>query len=146
MNGQWIGSYSGSSTGSIIVNIDERHEYYEGTANLIEDDHALPGSFVSFRTASKEPKFQFRTDVILALDPRSGAGLSLEDLKQRLGKDKVFSKYADVSGTVNHESLTLSWVTDTGVKGTCTLPRFKADQPSEFTSSPKVAWDSHGAE
>ena len=132
MNGQWLGSFSGSTTGSIIVNIDERQECYEGTANLIEDDRALPDSFVSFRTANKEPKFQFRTDVILALDPKTGAGLSLEDLKQRLGKDQVFSKYADVSGTVDHESLALPWVTDTGVEGKCTLPRSKADQPSEL--------------
>jgi len=70
--------------------------------------------------------------VILALDPKTGAGLSLEDLKQRLGKDQVFSQYADVSGTVDRESLTLAWVTDTGVEGRCTLPRSKADQPSEL--------------
>jgi hypothetical protein len=132
MNGQWLGRFAGSTTGSIIVNIDERQDHYQGTANLIEDDRTLADSLVSFRTASKEPKFQFRTDVILALDPKTGAGLSLEDLKQRLGKDHVFSQSADVSGTADHESLTLAWVTDTGVEGRCTLPRSKADQPSEL--------------
>jgi hypothetical protein len=60
MNGQWIGSYSGSSTGSIVVNIDERQEHYQGTAILIEDDQKFPYSVVSFRTANKDPKFQFR--------------------------------------------------------------------------------------
>jgi hypothetical protein len=132
MNGQWLGSFSGSTTGSIIVNIDERQEHYQGTANLIEDDRTLPDSLVSFQTASKEPKFKFRTDVILALDPKTGAGLSLEDLSQRLGRDQTFSQYADVSGTVDHESLSLSWVTDTGLEGKCMLPRSKADQPSEL--------------
>ena len=116
MNGQWLGSFSGSTTGSVIVNIDERQEHYEGTAVLIEDDQTLPHSLVSFRTTNKESKFQFRTGPILALDPRTGNGLSLDEVKQRLGKDEVFSKYADVAGAVDRESLTLSWVTDTGVR------------------------------
>jgi hypothetical protein len=132
MNGQWLGNYSGTSAGSIILNIDERQEHYEGSAHLIEDDRTLPDSFVSFRTPNKDPRFQFRTDVILALDPKTGSGLSLEELKERFGKDNIFSKYADVTGTVERESLTLSWVTDTGVEEKSVLPRSKADQLSEL--------------
>jgi hypothetical protein len=132
MNGQWLGRFAGSTSGSIIVNIDERTESYEGTANLIEDDENLPDSLVSFGTANKEPNFQFRTGVILALDKKTGAGLSLERLQQRLGADQAFSKYADVRGTVDQDSLTLSWTTDTGVQGNCVLPRSKAGEPSEL--------------
>jgi hypothetical protein len=132
MNGQWLGNYSGTTSGSIILNIDERQEHYQGSTHLIEDDRTLPDSFVSFRTPNKDPRFQFRTDVILGLDPKTGSGLSLEELKERFGKDNVFSKYADVTGTVEREALTLSWVTDTGVEGKSVLPRSKADQPSEL--------------
>jgi len=132
LNGQWLGTYTGSSTGSILVNIDERLEQYQGTAVLIEDDKALPHSLVSFQTANKEARFEFRASPILALDQMTGKGLTLEELSQRLGKDKVFSKYADVSGTVDLESLSLSWKTDTGIEGSCVLPRSKADQPSEL--------------
>jgi hypothetical protein len=132
MNGQWLGRFAGSTSGSILVNIDERTDSYEGTANLIEDDETLPDSFVSFRTANKEPNFQFRTGVILAIDKTTGAGLSLEQLQQRLGADQSFSKYADVRGTVDQDSLTLSWTTDTGVQGNCALPRSKAGKPSEL--------------
>ncbi len=132
MNGQWLGRFAGATSGSIVVNIDERPEYYEGTANLIEDDETLPDSFVSFRTANKEPSFQFRTGVILAIDKNTGAGLSLEQLQQRLGANQAFSKYADVRGTVDQDSLTLSWTTDTGVQGNCVLPRSKAGKPSEL--------------
>jgi hypothetical protein len=132
MNGQWLGNYSGTTSGSIILNIDERQERYEGSAHLIENDRTLPDSFVSFRTPNKDPGFQFRTDVILALDPKTGSGLSLDELKERIGKDNIFSKYADVTGAVEGESLTLAWVTDTGVEGKSVLPRSKADQPSEL--------------
>lgn len=132
MNGQWLGRFAGSTSGSIVVNIDERPEYFEGTANLIEDDENLPDSVVSFRTVNKEPNFQFRTGVILAIDKKTGAGLSLEELRPRLGADQAFSKYADVRGTVDQDSLTLSWTTDTGVQGNCVLPRSKAGEPSEL--------------
>lgn len=138
MNGQWLGRFAGSTSGSIIVNIDERTESYEGTANLIEDDENLPDSLVSFRTANKEPNFQFRTGVILALDKKTGAGLSLEQLQQRLGADQAFSKYADVRGTVDQDSLTLSWATDTGVQGNCVLPSSKAGKPSELVPLEKI--------
>lgn len=132
MNGQWLGKFSGSTTGSIIINIDERRERYEGTAILLEDEESLPHSVVSFQTADKESAFQFRAGPISALDPKTGNGLSLEELKHRLGADEVFSKYADVRGTVDSASLTLSWTTDTGVAGNCALPRSKADQASDL--------------
>jgi hypothetical protein len=132
MNGQWIGSYTGTTPGTIIVNIDERRGHYEGTAYLLEDDRTSLDSALSFRTANKEPKFQFRTDPIIALDPNTGDPLSWEELVQRLGKNESFSKYADVTGTLDREWLTVSWVTDTGMQGQCALPRSKADQPSEL--------------
>src|SRR5205823_5909154 len=122
-----------TTTGAIIVNIDERPGHYQGTAVLIEDDQSLPYSVVSFQTLDKDSQFQFRAvPPILAIDPRSGKPLALEELKKHLGEGESFSKYADVTGTVDRQSLTLSWVTDTGVKGKCVLPRSKADQPSEL--------------
>jgi hypothetical protein len=138
MNGQWIGTYSGTTAGAITLNIDERRDHYEGTAVLVEDDQRYPHSVVPFRTGDKESTFKFRTSPILALDPQTGQGLSLEQLQQRLGADEVFSKYADVSGAVDEASLRLSWVTDTGVNAECILPRSKADQPSELVPLEKT--------
>src|SRR5690242_19522438 len=132
MNGQWLGRYSGTTSGSMIVNIDERPDSYRGTAYLIEDDRNLPDSLAAFQTANKISPFEFRTEVILLLDPINGAGLSLEELKKRYGENEVWSKYADVKASVDRDSLKMSWVTDTGVKGECVLPRSKADQPSEL--------------
>ncbi|HZR67160.1 MAG TPA: FRG domain-containing protein [Terriglobales bacterium] len=140
MNGQWLGRYSGTTSGAMIVNIDERHDFYRGAAYLIEDDRKLPDSLTGFQTVNKESPFEFRTEVILPLDPINGAGLSLEELKKRYGEDEVWSKYADVKGTVDRDSLNMSWVTDTGVIGECVLPRSKADQPSELIAQYRN-WD-----
>ena len=53
LNGQWIGTYGGSSQGTIMVNVDERNSNYQGVAYLFSDDIRLPGTAVAFRTQDK---------------------------------------------------------------------------------------------
>ena len=69
MNGQWIGRYEGTQQGQIIVNIDERQSYFQGTATIIDDNPAVPIAVAFFRTPTKDRDFQFLASV-LPLDPR----------------------------------------------------------------------------
>ena len=70
MKGQWIGNYTGSSPGMIIVNVDERSTHYQGVAYLHESNPAIPSTAASFKTSKKERSFRFRTDVILPINVR----------------------------------------------------------------------------
>src|SRR5438093_12107546 len=72
MNGQWIGNYTGSSPGLIIVNVDERPTYYEGVAYLQESQPVLPSTAAYFRTPNKEREFRLRTNAILPINPATG--------------------------------------------------------------------------
>lgn len=140
MKGQWLGTYAGTSTGAIMVNIDERESYFQGTAYLVEDD---PIGFIpvaSFKTANKSTDFAFRTDPI---QPVSEQGLILdwEQIKKTFPGHN-FSKNAEVSGSWTRESLTLEWKTDIGAQGACTLPRSKASEPSELAAVTKD-WESY---
>lgn len=132
MNGQWLGTYAGSSGGKIIVNVDELELNYIGLAYLFNDNHTLPNSAASFSTPDKQRQFQFRT-AILAIDPASGNAVPWENVAAQY-PGVAFSKYADITGTCDKDALTLSWVTDTGVTGSCALPRSKADKPSELVA------------
>lgn len=132
MKGQWIGSYSGSNTGLIIVNIDERPSYYEGVAYLNESNNALPSTAAFFKTPNKGDQFKFRTDYLSPINPTTGITDSLDRVMNFYGKDVVVPKYADVTGTWSKEVLTLSWTTDIGTHGSCVLPCSKATQPSEL--------------
>jgi len=80
LNGQWHGTYAGSSTGHIIINIDEAESNYRGVAYLCGEDKSLPGSAAGFGTADKNKEFTFRTDWILALERASGQAIPLEDI------------------------------------------------------------------
>jgi hypothetical protein len=133
MNGQWVGTYMGSSSGQIVLNVDERSSFYEGTAHLLQDDQKGLNAAAAFHTTNKENKFQFRTDVILGINPISGAAIQFNDLKDRNGGE-AFPQYADVSGEWNSDTLKLSWVTDTAAQGSCILPKSRADQPSELVA------------
>jgi hypothetical protein len=132
MNGQWLGIYSGTNTGNITVNIDERSHYYEGAAYAIDKDAKLPSSVVFFRTENKDANFKFRTALIQAVDPATGNTVPWESLKNRFAQDTMFPTYADVTGTFEKDSLTLKWVTDIGSNGACVLPRSKSGEPSDL--------------
>ena len=57
MKGQWIGQYTGSSAGMIVVNVDERPSQYTAVVYLIENDKSFPSTAASFRTSDKNTPF-----------------------------------------------------------------------------------------
>ena len=42
MNGQWLGRYSGSNTGTLFINLDDIGTCYSGSAFAYNDDASLP--------------------------------------------------------------------------------------------------------
>jgi hypothetical protein len=137
MNGQWLGTFEG---GRIIVNIDELELTYDGIAYLWEDDPKFPSSVAVFSTPNKERSFKLRTSAIQAIDPASGLPAAWDTVKEKYGSELNFSTYADIEGSFTDNSLTFSWMTDTGVSASCVLPRSRADQPSELVAS-EMKWD-----
>ena len=132
MNGQWLGTYNGTSSGNIIINIDEMPSYFEGVAYLITDPTSLFGTFASFRTENKDNNFRFRTLEILPINPHTGIPDTWENVQKFYPNDTEVPSFADVEGTWNHEILSISWVTNIGGTGNCSLRRSNADQPSQL--------------
>ncbi len=137
MNGQWRGKFSGSTNGEITVNIDERPSWYEGIAYLHSDDSKnIPSVAASFRTSGKDHSFKVRTNGVLPIDPFSGFPVLLPIWEERIKKhypaNVTISSWADVTGSWENNDLKLSWKTDIGLEGDCTLTRLAAGQPSEL--------------
>ena len=131
MKGQWIGTYTGSSEGMIIVNIDERSSHYQGVAYLHDNKETLPSTAIYFKTNNKDREFDFRTDVMAPIDPQSKIAATWDQVKHHYPQEVTVSKDAIVKGSWNNNTLSLSWRTNIGVTGNCVLPRSMADQPSE---------------
>ncbi len=142
MKGQWIGSYEGTTQGTIVVNVDDRGRYFQGVAHLFEADSRFPHSLAFFRTADKAEQFKSRTYEIQAFDPETHFFNPWNIVKQRFGSDITFSQYADVEGHWNETHLTLTWTTDTGLNNTAALMHSQADQPSELIPIEKT-WSTY---
>lgn len=131
MNGQWVGTYSGSNEGLIIVNFDDRGSHYEGVAYLNEKDPTKPSVAAFCRTTDKSSQFQFGADGLLPINPFNG----LPDVWSNVEKNFpgiTFPTSAQVTGRLDGDWLHLSWVTDIGTHGSCALPKSGADKPSSL--------------
>ena len=143
LNGQWIRKYIGTTTGDIHVNIDEDESNYRGVAYQFPDDLALPRAVAYFSTLNKERDFSFPTEMIHAIDPGTFNALPWENVKAKYPEGIRFSQHADIRGSFDKHSLTMSWTTDEGVTGSCVLPRSRADEPSEIVPQ-EHDWNSYG--
>jgi FRG domain len=137
LNGQWIGSFGGSTPGDVVLNIDKTPTGYDGMAILANDDRSLPVTAVSLSIPKQETKFAVATNAILALDPQTLEPVPLDQIKPRFGS---FSSVAEVKGEVVNDNLHLSWATDIGVEGDCVIARSDAARPSELVAE-KMNWD-----
>lgn len=140
MKGQWIGRYSGSNSGIIIVNIDERSSYYEGVAYLHDDKPNLPSSAITFRTPNTNTDFQFNGLKTKAINPHTGFSDEWSNVKNLYADEVIFPESVDVSGVWNESELSLTWNSNINTNGTCILPRSKAKQPSDIVPFIKD-WD-----
>lgn len=141
LNGQWSGTYAGSSNGTIIVNIDNVESGFRGLAYLTDEDQGVPGSVVGFAITGKAREFSVRTDWIIFFDRVSGQGIPLESIAAKY-PGVAFPKYADVKGALANDALNLAWTTDIKTAHSGTLPRSKAGEPSELTPS-ELSWETY---
>jgi hypothetical protein len=139
MRGQWIGKAEGSNEGQIVVNVDELSSYFQGVAYLNEANILLPNVAAFFRTTDKAKEFSFRAN-IWPVNPQTGLSDQWENIKHLFGANVFMSKFADVVGGFGDEFLKLSWTTEAGNKGSCVLPRSKADKPSELVPESISGW------
>jgi hypothetical protein len=79
MNGQWSGSYSGTNSGLLVMDLDDMDTHYEGRVFAYDDTPALPGTFAFIKTPDKRSSFQLSVD-FLPVDPRTGVRQQVRDL------------------------------------------------------------------
>jgi hypothetical protein len=134
VKGQWIGSYTGSNSGSIVINVDDLASHYEGVAYLIDSDDALPTIVAPLRTPDKANAFHLSMTRILAWDPKLHRSAPWNVIKQHYSPNVIFPNSAHVAGSWDDHSLTLSWKTDIETTGECFLEGSKSDRPSDIQS------------
>ncbi|MBS1191264.1 MAG: hypothetical protein H6R10_3056 [Rhodocyclaceae bacterium] len=142
MNGQWLGTYSGSNDGTIIVNIDERPSAYQGIAYLHDSNSIMPSMAAGFATNGKGQNIQCRTTWIAPINPKTGHLDTWENAKTHFSYNIAIPQYADITGGWTSESLSLSWHTNINTFGSCSLPKSQANQPSKLVAA-EIDWETY---
>jgi hypothetical protein len=136
MHGQWQGQYAGSNSGSVVIDIDDFGDHYEGYAYLHDANPALPGSYAILRTDNKSNPCQFKA-AIFPLD-RNGQPTGWQALSPQF-PGVVFPATADIDAVWTSKELSLQWKTDIGTQGTATLPKTKSTDQSEYQPQ-QMSW------
>jgi len=145
MNGQWIGRYSGSNSGRIVADLDDRETHFEGPVTIYDDNQKMPFSWAYIKTPDRNTVFEICLDVF-PLDPRTGdPAPSWEQITALFPPNISFPKKATASFSVDEDGRTLKvqWKTDIGTFGAASLPRSRAGEPSELVPRADVScWGS----
>lgn len=114
MKGQWIGKATGDIEGLIILNADDRGNYYSGVAFFLPDNPQLPASAAFFQTESKKRHFKFKS-YLTAIEPTTGLAGDWNEI-QKYYPNVTHGKEALVKGSFAGNKLELQAVTDLGTK------------------------------
>jgi len=76
MNGQWTGSFTGTNTGALVIDLDDVGQIYQGTAFAYDNRRDFPRTF----EAIEIPKGQNQVSTTIHLQHiERGTGLFLSD-------------------------------------------------------------------
>ncbi len=137
MNGQWIGRYSGTNSGVLVIDMDDMDTHYEGRVFAYDDTPSLPDAFAFIKTPDKTETFQLSLD-LLPVDPRTGDPSSWEQLKALFPSDVTFPRRGEVSISRNNDTLNVSWKTDIGTASSAELPKSRAGEPTQYKPLPEI--------
>jgi FRG domain len=128
MNGYWYGTYEGTNSGRMVVEMDDMGDHFEGCAYVYDSNVSLPSSFTFMKTPNKATRLQYNTPM-LPLHPETGEPVAWNQIANRYPGVNVPTQ-ADVHCEWSAERITLTWRTNIGTNGAATLPKSEVTLPS----------------
>lgn len=95
MKGQWLGTYTGSVEGNVMINIDEVDDHFRGVAYVRPHDIRIPSSIAYFKTNDKSTSQKLIAE-IYPIDPSTGFQSTWEQVKKYYSDDVTHSNESDV--------------------------------------------------
>jgi hypothetical protein len=139
VKGQWIGTYTGTKGGRIIVNIDELRANFAGLAYAFNEGQIVAEVAVGFATLDKKIPFTLTTRDISPVGKDSFIPEPLSRVSHQY-PGLTFPETVDITGSVADGKLTLSWKTNLGTHGEAVLELSTADRPSSLSAN-QTSWE-----
>ncbi|MEJ0012295.1 MAG: FRG domain-containing protein [Bauldia sp.] len=140
MQGQWIGKYQGSNSGTAVVDLDDFGDHLEGNAYVFDDDPKLPGTLAFVRTVDQSPKQTLELR-LTPLHPFTGDILPREQLPE-IAPGVFHPETATATFEIKGNTLIVSWTTSVGTTGVAALAKSRSAEPSDYAPEDSVkSWD-----
>ena len=130
LSGQWVGKYSGSNFGSLVIDIDDAGDHYRGVACVWDENPQLPSSLVRFQTSSKANSHKLDNLPNVQLNPPGVLAT----------KGSSFPPTVNVEIELQGKNLSVKWFTPVGTAGTAITPKTRAEEKSELEPIPIKTW------
>jgi FRG domain len=138
MNGQWIGKYSGTNSGTLVADLDGVGASYQGIVFAYDSNPACPRMFAQINDI---PKGKDRFSLHVRLEHmKSGP-------EKVLTPDELAEKFsgvpteADTEWEITPDAISLKWTTNIGTNGGKMI-RGNGDKPSGLMPHPGVqTWE-----
>jgi hypothetical protein len=138
MKGQWTGKYTGTNFGTLLVNIDEVEDHFEGFAFIQPSDTTLPSSVAHFDTISLDKNQKVKA-YISPMSPRTGFQGKWDDVKKDYSNDVSHSSAAELTIELKGKRLKITAETDIGVELISELTTSSNSKESKI-SGKKMSW------
>jgi hypothetical protein len=140
MNGQWIGTYSGTNFGVLVADLDDVGTCYAGVVFAYDSNAGYPRTF----TYVELPKDQCRVSLRVVLQPAergTGELVVQETLAQKFPEVQT-PQYADTEWEIASKEMSLKWKTDIGTNGVGKMFKSEGASPSTLTARGDVkSWE-----
>jgi hypothetical protein len=137
MNGQWIGEYTGTRSGLVMVNVDDRGNYFHGLIYLNDNDIRFPGIAATLYLPEKPSTFQLTLsrNEFWAVNRGNGEAIPWSELLKQYQDDQLPESIV-LDGDWTDTSFNLKWATNLNATGSCKLKRNLASSASKL--KPKI--------
>jgi hypothetical protein len=139
MNGHWYGKYSGSNSGQIVVELDERPDCFEGWIYLYEDNRTLPYTAAYIKTTDKNDKGSAKAQ-LKPLDPQSGDVSEWTSIVGKFPAGINFPHEAQVDFEFDGKRLLITGKTNIGTFATAELAKSEVENPSTLVPLSITSW------
>jgi len=132
MNGQWMGPYTGTNNGLLVLELDDVGSRYEGVAFAYNADRDQPAMMAELSISKGQPKQKLRLNLV-PIERGSASVISPEIFAQKYPTLNA-AAFVDSDWDISSTQISITWISNVGTNGTATIT--KSDAGSDSTLEP----------
>jgi hypothetical protein len=137
MEGQWIGTFSGTNSGLAVLDLDDAGTHFEGHAFAFDSNQSVPSVMFDVTTDGRNLQQSLTTKLIAAVRPNAPAVMSPEEVINEYPNIAV-PQEVSVNIDANSNSMNIVWETSAGTSGLAKLQKSKACTKSKYKPRPDI--------